>query len=61
MVKFPLEHSRDLIYEFGGLDALASLVHGASVRPLERRIAIVIEQTATSVARLICSFTADYV
>ena len=37
MVVLPLEHARDLVHEFGRLDALASLVHGALVAAFQSR------------------------
>jgi len=43
MVVLPLEHARDLVHEFGRLDALASLIHGALVTALVRRVVVVIE------------------
>lgn len=58
MVVLPLEHTRDLVHEFGGLDALASLVHGSLVTALVRRVVVVIEQTTSSVAGLVGTSTA---
>ena len=53
MIVLPFEKTRDLIDEFRCLYALSSLVHCAKVAALQRRIAIIIEESSTGVACLV--------
>ena len=53
MIVLPLKQSWDLIDEFWGLNALASLVHRAKVASLERWVAVIVKESASSVACLL--------
>ena len=58
MIVLPLDDARDLIDEFCRRNPLSSLVHCALVAALQRRVAVIVEQATTSVARLVARTTA---